>query len=37
MAIQVNRIGVDEYTLQIDDGGTINLLTGLAGRGQHKW
>lgn len=32
MAIQVNRIGVDEYTLQIDDGGTINLLTGLAGK-----
>jgi hypothetical protein len=32
MAIQVNRIGVDEYTLQIDDGGTINLLTGLSGK-----
>lgn len=32
MAIQVNRIGVDEYTLQIDDGGTINLLTGLTGK-----
>lgn len=32
MAIQVNKIGVDEYTLEINSGGTLNLLTGLTGK-----
>jgi hypothetical protein len=32
MAIQVNKIGVDEYTLEINDGGTLNLFTGLEGQ-----